>query len=111
MKTLCTAPDPSSAGRPAAASKSGQSLKRKGLETRQRLMDAALRLLETCSPLDLTAVAITKEAMAAATTFYFYFDDVPVILFVLSQTAHAEMMAAIANQEDRKNAGTGKGGE
>src|SRR3546814_2657483 len=62
-------------------------------------MDAALRLLETCSPLDLTAVAITKEARAAATTFYFYFDDVPDILFVISQTATAEMMAAIANTD------------
>ena len=44
------------------SNKQGQSLGRKGLATRQRLMDATEQLLKTLSPVELTAVAIAKEA-------------------------------------------------
>lgn len=61
------------------------------METRQRLMDAARRLLATMSPFDLTAAAIAKEARAASATFYVYFDDVQDVLFALSAAAVPEM--------------------
>lgn len=80
---------------PPAVSTNGQSLKRKGLKTRQRLMDAALTLLRTCSPVQITAVAIAREAGTASTTFYVYFEDVPSILYAISEAATAEMITEV----------------
>ncbi|BFM08229.1 TetR/AcrR family transcriptional regulator [Halioxenophilus aromaticivorans] len=71
--------------------KHGQSLGRKGLETRQRLMNAALQLLKTSSPVELTAVAIAKKAKSSSATFYLYFADVKGILLALNQAAEADM--------------------
>lgn len=70
----------------------GQSLGRKGRETRQRLMDAAFRLLADTSPLDLTAMSIAAEAGTAPATFYVYFRDVQDMLYALSASATADML-------------------
>jgi AcrR family transcriptional regulator len=72
--------------------KQGQKLGRKGHETRLKLVEAARRLLGRLSPVDLTAVAIAKEANISSASFYMYFDDVPDVLYALSQVAGEEML-------------------
>jgi AcrR family transcriptional regulator len=72
--------------------KQGQSLGRKGHATRRKLMDAAERLLETKSPVELTVVSIAKEAETSSATFYMYFKDVKDVLFALSQVAGQDLL-------------------
>lgn len=79
--------------------KQGQILGRKGQETRQRLMAATRKLLASSSPVDLTAVAIAKAAGTSSASFYMYFDDVPDVLYSLSELAGAEM-AGVADLLD-----------
>jgi AcrR family transcriptional regulator len=81
----------SSSARQTVVNKHGQSLGRKGSETRQRLMDAARRLLSDHSPLSLTAVSVAKEAETSSATFYIYFDDVREILYAMSEAASADL--------------------
>lgn len=71
--------------------KQGQALGAKGTATRRRLMEAARRLLKTQSPMQLTAVAIAKEAKTSSATFYMYFDDVKDIMYALSEAAGKEI--------------------
>jgi AcrR family transcriptional regulator len=71
--------------------KQGQTLGRKGLETRQRLMSATRRLLYTHPLVDITAVAIAKAASTSSASFYMYFDDVQDVLYALSLDAGEEM--------------------
>ncbi|MBH2074451.1 MULTISPECIES: TetR/AcrR family transcriptional regulator [unclassified Pseudomonas] len=71
--------------------KQGQTLGRKGLETRQRLMSATRRLLYTHPLPDITAVAIAKAASTSSASFYMYFDDVQDVLYALSLDAGEEM--------------------
>ncbi|MBK5351189.1 TetR/AcrR family transcriptional regulator [Pseudomonas sp. TH41] len=71
--------------------KQGQTLGRKGLETRQRLMSATRRLLYTHPLPDITAVAIAKAAGTSSASFYMYFDDVQDVLYALSLDAGEEM--------------------
>lgn len=75
--------------------KQGQSLGRKGQLTRARLMAAVEKLLKTQSPVELTAVAIAKEANTSSATFYMYFDDILDILAALSEAAGNEMNDAL----------------
>lgn len=79
-----------------AQASGGQQLGRKGRETRQRLMDAAFRLLAEVSPLELTAMAIAAEAGSAPATFYVYFRDVQDMLFAMSEVATLDMIDAFA---------------
>ena len=74
--------------------KQGQTLGRKGLESRAKLMEAARRLLDTHSPVEVTAVAIAAEAGTSPASFYMYFDDTKDILYALSEVA-GQAMAAI----------------
>jgi AcrR family transcriptional regulator len=76
--------------RKARMNKHGQALGRKGQETRQRLMDAARRLLVDQSPMGLAAVSVAKEAETSSATFYIYFNDVREIIHALSEAASAE---------------------
>lgn len=69
----------------------GQALGRKGVQTRQKLMAAAHKLLDVYSPVELTAVAIAKEAGTSSASFYMYFDDVRDILFALATEAGSAM--------------------
>lgn len=71
--------------------KHGQSLGRKGRETRTRLLDAARELLQSNSPVQLTVVAIAKKAKSSSATFYLYFEDVRGLLLVLSEEAETDM--------------------
>jgi AcrR family transcriptional regulator len=72
--------------------KQGQSLGRKGHATRRKLMDAAERLLEAHSPVELTVVAIAKEAETSSATYYMYFKDVKEVLYALSEIAGQEIL-------------------
>lgn len=71
----------------------GQTIGRKGSQTRQRLMAAARKLLDAYSPVELTAVSIAKEAGTSSASFYMYFEDVRDILFALATEAGAAMSA------------------
>lgn len=84
------------------SNKHGQALGPKGHATRKRLMDAAEKLLKVYSPVELTTVAIAKEAKTSSATFYMYFDDVRDILFALCMSVGAEVADAI--ESHRKEA-------
>ncbi len=78
---------------PAETNQQGQTLGRKGLQTRRKLMDSARSLLEVYSPVELTAVSIAKAAGTSSASFYMYFEDVRDILYALAVEAAAEMAA------------------
>jgi AcrR family transcriptional regulator len=78
-------------GKKVVTNKHGQSMGRKGLETRQRILDAARKMLKSSSPVQLTVVSIAKEAESSSATFYLYFEDVRGLLLVLSEEAEADM--------------------
>jgi AcrR family transcriptional regulator len=65
------------------SSKNAALLGRKGQATKRSLMDAASRLLDVTSPINLTAASISKEAGTSPATFYVYFDNVEDILWAL----------------------------
>jgi AcrR family transcriptional regulator len=90
---------------PIGLNKHGQALGRKGNKTRQRLMDATRRLLKKHSPVELTAVAVAKEARTSPATFYIYFKDVRDIIYHLSLLAGDEMTAVHRILEERRNPG------
>jgi len=56
--------------------KSGQAMRRKGQEKRQRLVDATGNLLRTCPLAQLRAADIAREAGTSLPNFYLYFDGV-----------------------------------
>lgn len=72
----------------------GQTLGRKGLQTRQKLMMATRKLLDVYSPVELTAVSIAKEAGTSSASFYMYFEDVRDVLYALAVEAGTAMSAA-----------------
>ncbi|WP_076593845.1 TetR/AcrR family transcriptional regulator [Herminiimonas arsenitoxidans] len=73
--------------------KQGQTLGRKGQETRTKLMEATRQLLSIQSPVELTAVSIAAAAGTSPASFYMYFDDTKDILFALSEIAGEDMAA------------------
>jgi len=58
---------------------------RKGQDTRQRIMNAVLELLKTCSYKDLSVSEIATEANVSNATFYVYFSDVEEVLYACVQ--------------------------
>lgn len=66
-------------------------LGRKGIETRQRLMNAARDLLLTHSPVSLTVAAIARSAKTSSATFYVYFDDVVDVVLALASEASEDL--------------------
>mgnify|MGYP001062786428 CR=1 FL=1 len=71
--------------------KQGQSIGRKGAESRRRLMDATRELIAVEPAHKITASAIARAAKLASQTFYLYFKDIDEILLALSQEAGADM--------------------
>lgn len=63
----------------------------KGAKTRRRLLDAAAELLETRSPVSLTAVAIARHAGVSPASFYVYFDDIGDIVHELALCANDDL--------------------
>lgn len=58
-------------------------LGRKGRETRLSLMQAARKLLDSHSPINISAAAISQEAGTSPATFYVYFDNVEDVFWSL----------------------------
>ena len=86
--------------------KNSAMLGRKGQATKRSLMDGASRLLETISPISLTAAAISKEAGTSPATFYVYFDNVEDILWGLcseisNETSHLFVHDRFLREDDR----------
>ncbi|MBB6193255.1 AcrR family transcriptional regulator [Sphingobium wenxiniae] len=84
----------------------GTPLGRKGEQTRRRFLDAGRRLLRTLSPVELTTASIAKEAGAAHTTFYIYFEDVRDFLLALAEVVTERMVKAFEASsffQDRAN--------
>lgn len=71
--------------------KHGQAIGRKGLESRQRLLDAARQLITDEPAHKLTASAVARAAQLASQTFYLYFTDIDEILLTLSREASEDM--------------------
>jgi AcrR family transcriptional regulator len=65
--------------------KKATALGNKGNKTRALLMATARTMLDTISPLSLSAAAISKEAGTSPATFYVYFDNVEDILWALCE--------------------------
>jgi AcrR family transcriptional regulator len=70
--------------------KHGQSIGRKGAESRRRLMDATRELIVTQPAHKISASAIARAADLASQTFYLYFKDIDEILLALSDEAGAD---------------------
>ena len=68
---------------------------RRGLATRQRLLDCTEALLSTTSYRDLKVTDISREAGTSPATFYHYFPDIESALTVLAQ-ATADRGAELA---------------
>jgi AcrR family transcriptional regulator len=67
----------------------------RGAKTRSRLMDAAREMLKTASPIELTAIAVSRAAGTAPPSFYVYFADTRDLLLALAAEA-SEAMKALA---------------
>lgn len=87
MSTQAARPDDTSAEvlyKPESRSKAqavshnllGQRLGRKGQETRERILNAALRLLESGEDAPLTLTGVAREAEVGMTNLYLYFPDI-----------------------------------
>jgi AcrR family transcriptional regulator len=71
--------------------KHGQSIGRKGAESRRRLLDATRDLIAVEPAHKLTASAIARAAGLASQTFYLYFKDIDEALLALSLEAGSDM--------------------
>lgn len=68
---------------------------RRGLATRQRLLDCTAELLRTSSFRDLTVVEIAREAGTSPATFYQYFPDVEAAIALLAEELSEEGSARL----------------
>lgn len=69
----------------------GQKMGRKGKETRQKIMDVALEMLEHRSYKDLTVSEVASEAGVSSSTFYVYFEDIEDVLFACVEDAALDL--------------------
>ncbi len=84
----------------------GQKMGRKGRETRRRIMDVTLALLQDSSYKDLTVLDVVYEADVSNATFYIYFEDIEDVLFACVQEAALDMNAildVLATDWNRRN--------
>mgnify|MGYP002833790865 CR=1 FL=1 len=76
---------------------------RRGLATRQRLLDATRALLDTVAYRDLKVVDIAREAGTSPATFYQYFPDVESAMLALAgdlgQTWHEDLTRLVTNRD------------
>ena len=74
---------------------SGRILGPRALETRQRLLDSTVELLDESSVRDISVVEIARKANTSPATFYQYFKDVGEATLRLAEQAVEEMPALI----------------
>lgn len=76
---------------------------RRGLATRQRLLDATCNLLDSVAYRDLKVVDIAREASTSPATFYQYFSDVESAMLALAgdlgQAWHEDLSKLITNRD------------
>jgi AcrR family transcriptional regulator len=82
---------------------------RRGLATRQRLLDCAAEMLRTTSYRDLKVVDIAREAGTSPATFYQYFPDVESAILILAddmvQTGVVQFADAVTGASWRGRSG------
>ncbi|MCK9544027.1 MAG: TetR/AcrR family transcriptional regulator [Novosphingobium sp.] len=85
----------------AGRNQNGQAMGRKGLQTRRRLIDATVALLETTRLRDLRVADIARTAGTSTATFYVYFPDVSdAVLAALEElTQSTPEILALADQD------------
>lgn len=71
--------------------KHGQTMGRKGIESRRRLLDAARDLIERHASHEVTVSAIARTAGLASQTFYIYFENVTEVFLALSREAAEDL--------------------
>ena len=67
--------DPANGQAASARNQNGQSMGRKGLETRRKLIDATVQMLEAKGLRELRVADIARAAGTSSATFYVYFAD------------------------------------
>lgn len=75
---------------------SGRAVGRRGLQTRQRLLDATAELLREQGMRDLRVVEIARQVGTSPATFYQYFKDVKEAILCLAEQAACEMPEIVA---------------
>ena len=78
-----------------AVDQSGRTLGPRALNTRQRLLDATVGLLNERSVRDISVVEIARKASTSPATFYQYFKDVSEATLRLAEQAVEEMPALV----------------
>jgi AcrR family transcriptional regulator len=86
------APSPSRAGRaaPPLRAVDGRVPGRRGLATRQRLLECTIELLATTPYRDLKVTDITRAAGTSPATFYQYFVDLETVLLAVAEQTAAD---------------------
>jgi len=77
--------------------KQGQKLGRKGGESRRRLLDATLSLIERESLHKLSASKIARAAGMNSQSFYLYFKDIDEVLLKLAEEAAVDAQDVVAS--------------
>ena len=94
--------DRSSADRDLRAS-DGRIPGRRGLATRQKLLDATLIVLDSVAYRDLKVVDIARQAGTSPATFYQYFPDVESVMLALasdlSEAWHGDLRKLVSNRD------------
>jgi AcrR family transcriptional regulator len=85
----------SSSGEKSAVDQSGRTLGPRALNTRRRLLDATVALLDSSSVRDISVVEIARRAGTSPATFYQYFKDVGEATLRLAEEAAAEVPAVV----------------
>jgi len=76
---------------------------RRGLATRQKLLDATRAVLDTVAYRDLKVVDIARQAGTSPATFYQYFPDVESVMLTLagnlSEAWHSDLRQLVTNRD------------
>lgn len=94
-----------SMGSNAKINKSGQTLGRKGHDTRRRVLEATERLLGASRGLPPPLAMIARDAGISSPTFYLYFTDVPDAIFAAVEGLEARLAPVTALIEVQWDAG------
>jgi AcrR family transcriptional regulator len=79
----------------AAVDQNGRQLGPRALQTRRRLLEATVALLDLSSVRDISVVEIARRAGTSPATFYQYFKDVSEATLRLAEEAAAEVPAVV----------------
>lgn len=95
--SLVSAPDRALAAE--TINKSGQTLGRKGLETRARIIETTVQLLDESRGLPPPLLAVARSAKISPPTFYLYFTDVADVIYAAVEGIGESLTAVAAALE------------